>query len=265
MSDAESGDQIELAGLRAERDSPCPVCGEAVGPAPTPCPVCETPHHFDCWEFSGGCGIYGCGARVRRRQPAPPVLPGKLGMPVRRAGAYAGHLWAPPVATVLVYVFEALAILLLFLEDPIGWFFLGGMVASLVWIGISSEHYYLDFDRQMVTKAKALFGHDVWEWDVEPLAELSHLALQEADLGEGAAPHLEVVAHYPDGRPPLPLSPPLAADSEACLAAADLLRRVQASQAFPARLPAALALPPGDASGEDPHATVDVSDPRTSP
>ncbi len=43
----------------------CKVCGVAIEPE-TPTVVCEacgTPHHRDCWEFVGGCSVYGCKGR----------------------------------------------------------------------------------------------------------------------------------------------------------------------------------------------------------
>ena len=38
----------------------CPVCGQAVDNNPRLCQRCETPHHQDCWEYTGGCAIFGC-------------------------------------------------------------------------------------------------------------------------------------------------------------------------------------------------------------
>jgi len=58
-------------------DVTCPVCGEPVGAAPTLCPTCATPHHWDCWEYNGGCAVYSCPRKVRRRRggedEAPPA------------------------------------------------------------------------------------------------------------------------------------------------------------------------------------------------
>jgi len=47
-------------------DAPvCKVCGEPVGEGPVVvCTACRTPHHRDCWEFVGGCSIYGCNSRL---------------------------------------------------------------------------------------------------------------------------------------------------------------------------------------------------------
>ena len=41
----------------------CPVCGHAVE-GPRPCPSCRTPHHEECWKYSGGCAIFGCRSRA---------------------------------------------------------------------------------------------------------------------------------------------------------------------------------------------------------
>jgi hypothetical protein len=43
----------------------CKVCGESVGDGQViVCSVCNTPHHRDCWEYVGGCSIYGCNGKV---------------------------------------------------------------------------------------------------------------------------------------------------------------------------------------------------------
>lgn len=38
----------------------CGVCGSQLGPPLELCPRCESPHHQDCWEYNGGCSVYGC-------------------------------------------------------------------------------------------------------------------------------------------------------------------------------------------------------------
>ena len=41
----------------------CPVCGHDVAMERTKCTACRTPHHEDCWQYSGGCAIFGCSGR----------------------------------------------------------------------------------------------------------------------------------------------------------------------------------------------------------
>lgn len=41
-------------------DVRCQVCGELAGDAVVRCPVCDTPHHADCWDYAGACTTFGC-------------------------------------------------------------------------------------------------------------------------------------------------------------------------------------------------------------
>lgn len=42
----------------------CRICGCEVGDeGVVACGRCGVPFHRDCWEFAGGCGIYGCGGK----------------------------------------------------------------------------------------------------------------------------------------------------------------------------------------------------------
>jgi len=39
----------------------CPVCASPVGDADVHvCPRCDTPHHRECWDYVGGCALFGC-------------------------------------------------------------------------------------------------------------------------------------------------------------------------------------------------------------
>ena len=38
----------------------CRVCGSPLAVPLVTCPQCATPHHQDCWEYNGGCTIFGC-------------------------------------------------------------------------------------------------------------------------------------------------------------------------------------------------------------
>jgi len=41
----------------------CPVCACPIEVHPRLCPRCETPHHSECWDYAGGCAIFGCDSR----------------------------------------------------------------------------------------------------------------------------------------------------------------------------------------------------------
>ncbi len=68
-------DQLQLAGaagiefLTSDEaqvidDALCSVCCEQLTEGVVFCVRCKTPHHRECWEYSGGCSTYGCGARM---------------------------------------------------------------------------------------------------------------------------------------------------------------------------------------------------------
>jgi hypothetical protein len=40
-------------------DAKCPVCSEVLVTMVV-CKRCRTPHHEDCWNYYGGCSVYGC-------------------------------------------------------------------------------------------------------------------------------------------------------------------------------------------------------------
>jgi hypothetical protein len=45
----------------AEHEGRCLVCGCAVAPSRSVrCTACQAPHHADCWEYNGGCSMFGC-------------------------------------------------------------------------------------------------------------------------------------------------------------------------------------------------------------
>jgi hypothetical protein len=41
----------------------CKVCGESITASHVVCKTCYTPHHRDCWQFVGGCSIFGCNGK----------------------------------------------------------------------------------------------------------------------------------------------------------------------------------------------------------
>ena len=62
------GVEVIEAGPPAPADSGpplCKVCGVVIEDEPrTICARCKAPHHADCWEFIGGCSIFGCNGKV---------------------------------------------------------------------------------------------------------------------------------------------------------------------------------------------------------
>ena len=57
---------VELAPAAVPQRAPddrtlCPVCQSAIGTEEAiACPECKTVHHWECWQYNGGCGMYGC-------------------------------------------------------------------------------------------------------------------------------------------------------------------------------------------------------------
>ncbi len=38
----------------------CKVCGERIQDQMVVCRRCKTPHHQDCWQYTGACSVFGC-------------------------------------------------------------------------------------------------------------------------------------------------------------------------------------------------------------
>lgn len=38
----------------------CQICGEEIANEMIFCRRCRTPHHLDCWQYTGRCSVYGC-------------------------------------------------------------------------------------------------------------------------------------------------------------------------------------------------------------
>lgn len=54
----------------AGRGARCGVCGEEAAARRVLCAKCATPHHSECWEYQGGCSIFGCGSTRRSSESA---------------------------------------------------------------------------------------------------------------------------------------------------------------------------------------------------
>jgi hypothetical protein len=133
-----------------------------------------------------------------------------------------------------------------------GWGWVAGIVLTLVWIAFSSVHYYVDFEKMRISKAKSFLGRDVVEWGVIDLDRISHLEVRrvlttsEYLLGEaeGSSATLQsqfrVLAVYKGQGlltpAPLEICPPLLLAEESMRDVADLFRRIEASHAFEVRI-----------------------------
>lgn len=249
---------IQIVAQGSDRELACPVCGEGVGAAPTRCPICETPHHFDCWEYNEGCGVYGCNAQPKARPEGKDVgtvdLPAKLGLPHKRTGSYAGVWWVPPGAGAAAIGFELIGILAFAAGNTLagaGW--MAAMVGCLVWIGLSSIHYYVDFEKMRISKAKAFLGRDIFEWGVLDLAKVERLEIRRTEHwvpGDPNGPkaiYRVVAVKKPSWgvQGELEICPPMREGEPILGDVADLFRRIHASHAFAVRMPEEIrALPP---------------------
>jgi hypothetical protein len=52
--------------LESAREGRCGVCGEETRTRKVVCSRCATPHHSECWSYSGGCSVYACGETEAR-------------------------------------------------------------------------------------------------------------------------------------------------------------------------------------------------------
>jgi len=51
-------------------DCNCPVCGQGFADeTPVFCGRCNTPHHPDCFEFTGHCSVFGCDGKANQAAP----------------------------------------------------------------------------------------------------------------------------------------------------------------------------------------------------
>lgn len=73
-----------------EHRAVCQVCGDELDEPIVRCPVCDTPHHQDCWEYNEGCSIFGCKAALSTARKAPephgPIIVIGDGDPVSHRG-----------------------------------------------------------------------------------------------------------------------------------------------------------------------------------
>lgn len=141
----ETGDVVVLESTVADQAT-CSICGEPVSKRVVRCFACNAPFHPECWDFTGGCGTYGCSGNAG---PSPPSsVPADDG-PVRGRAVATGLLrlvsWstvselmrrhADAVAVILAQALVFLFVLGLAHANPV----VGGVVAAAflgVWWGM---------------------------------------------------------------------------------------------------------------------------------
>ncbi len=60
LTRAEGIEFVEGELLNTLEDVTCTICGEQVLADMVYCKRCKTPHHGECWEYAGGCSVFGC-------------------------------------------------------------------------------------------------------------------------------------------------------------------------------------------------------------
>lgn len=53
----------------------CSICANSIQDSPVHCERCRTPFHKDCWDYQGGCAVFGCSPRPASGE----VKAGKIG------------------------------------------------------------------------------------------------------------------------------------------------------------------------------------------
>lgn len=55
--------------VEQQGDGNCPVCQEKISTSWSCCPICNTPHHNECWSYNEKkCSTYGCNGRLKENQ-----------------------------------------------------------------------------------------------------------------------------------------------------------------------------------------------------
>jgi hypothetical protein len=73
----------------------CPVCGDVIVDRKKKCSQCGTPHHEECLEYNGKCGMYACNGM--QKPPAPKKMVKQAKSEVSRNSFYDVHQWLPHI------------------------------------------------------------------------------------------------------------------------------------------------------------------------
>lgn len=246
----------------AEEHSPiCPVCGEEVGAAPEICPACDTPHHWDCWEYNGGCATYGCPIKTRKPKKRPVMaapsdgasaVPDKIPFPRLEAGAFLGFFFVTAPTAIFAIACELAAITFMG-QGATGLMVaaVAGMFCALLWAATTAECYNLDLVKGRISRSKLFLGKEIFEWGIAPLRNLRSLDVVPCSYQNKVMRCL--VAHLHSGGR-LELAPPFLPASKDEQTVRELLVKIEGGTTIQmgpgARLPGtgrgASALPSGD-------------------
>ena len=61
----DEGETVDIVEARHEKRAACPVCRTEVLTEAHDCPRCGTVHHKECWDYAGGCAIFGCESKEK--------------------------------------------------------------------------------------------------------------------------------------------------------------------------------------------------------
>ncbi len=221
--------------MNEKKEVSCRVCGEPLGPAPVLCPECDTPHHWDCWEYNGGCAVYACSHKFGRQREKPSAaavpLTGKIPFPRLQAGTFLGLFYVTEstfAICLLCAVFLGLS-----LAPSGGAIFRDfktvgavGVLLSIFWAAMSAETYNLNMTQKALTKSKLLLGREIYEWPVVSLAEVEQLEVRPVTSNNDNAPRLVLVARLKKGSH-LELTPPFEKKSEDEQSVLELLSKLE--------------------------------------
>ena len=189
----------------------CPICGEEIGMAPVVCDACDTPHHWDCWEYNGGCAIYSCPRKVKKRAKEI-TIPDKLvgvetvgevvHLPTINVRKWDDHVPGNPIWNVLYLFWMFVFILSLEAEMVVIW--MPTALLALIFLSawflpplLFPEAFTIDFANKCINNHKTLLGR-VWKTELwYEFKGLDKMAVHWTATESG--PQLEFVAHSKEG------------------------------------------------------------------
>lgn len=179
----------------------CPVCGVPLAGEVRACERCDTQAHPDCWDWAGGCAIYGCGAVPAAPRPGRGLLEERPGPAaphqlVIQAGVVRG--WFDPVPGALTPCWWTLATLL----APLGG--IGFLVVPALPFVLSRVRWRFDSGARAFEYSVTVAGLPVSRRRI-PLSDVARLEVRDDEV------NLRLVLVLSDGTS-LELSPDVSSD-----------------------------------------------------